>query len=1384
MKNNVKDYYLGLDIGTNSVGWAATNENYQLCKFRKKELWGIRLFENGDTAAERRTNRNTRRRLDRRKQRIKLLQMLFANEIAKVDETFFIRLNESRLHTEDKSTNFKFPLFVSSDYTERDYYKEYPTIYHLRKELIEKPNPHDIRLVYLALHHIVKNRGHFLIDGDLNAATDFEVSFNQMVENMNHSENDSFPFDLSICEDGVSRAKEILESKDAKSNRAKALGNLFAYPEFDADKNELKQRKTAVEQICKLLVGNKGDVTKIFYRTDFSESELSSFAFGSADYEEKILPELESNYPDEAPIVQNMKMLYDWSKLSEILGNSKFLSFAKVSQYNKHKSNLQNIKKLILKYLPKEDYDKIFKSMEKNSYAHYVGKVTFPDSACDEESFYKNLQKYIDKVSPDNEQDTKLKETTLEEIQNRTLLPLQRGKGNSVIPRQVNEAELKEILNNAEKYLPFLKEKDDSGISTSEKIVSLFNFRVPYYIGPLSDRHRAEGANQWMVRKKDGKIYPWNFTEMVDERASNEQFIARMTNKCTYLPEEDVLPKNSLLYSRFMVLNELNNLRVRGHKIPVALKQDIYHNLFEKKNRVTGKSLLEYLQKDDASLRMEDLSGFDKDFKAQLKAYKDFEKQVFGARIAEEPVQKIVEDIIRWSTIYDKDSKMIRRAIEENYGEQLTPEKIKQVIKLHYSGWGNLSYKFLNGIEGVKKDTGEIFTIIRALWETNDNLMEILSSDYTFQDEINKMNAAVTGEISEISYDSLVKNLYVSPAIKRAIWQTIQITEEIQKVQGGAPKKIFVEMARGGEKDKKNGEKGSVPASRKKRLLDLYEKCESDTRDWVKEIDNREEREFSSIKLFLYYTQMGKDMYTGEPIDIEQLMNGNSNWDRDHIYPQSKIKDDSLDNLVLVNKKTNNEKQNAALSPEIQKKMKPFWKQLHDKHFISDKKYARLTRTGEFSEEELSGFIARQLVETRQSTKAIANLLQKIYTDSEIVYVKARLASNFRHDDLAMLKSRRVNDYHHAKDAYLNIVVGNVYNSIFTSDPKRWLKEGGENAKTYNIQKIFRRNWNRDEKTIWEGPTLIEDENTKKKKYLRNEDGGLMGGTIDTVRKTMMQNNILYTEYTYCDSGQLYNATVYKKGDTSLTIPLKKGLSIEKYGGYKSANTSYFAMIEYDGKKGRERMILGVPIYVDNMLKHNPDAFIEYCENVKGYKNVKILRAKIKKNALISVNGFPMRIRGENERDLQLKNNLQLKLLTPFEKCVRNIEKYLEKNASFEVDEERDGLSDDELNNLYDCFLTKLETIYKNRPANQSKLMREKEMFFKDELSLKEKSKCLNEILNMLRCDIATTANLDILGKGKTTGNIAINKNTFSNKSELKFINQSVTGIFVNEEEL
>ena len=122
--------------------------------------------------------------------------------------------------------------------------------------------------------------------------------------------------------------------------------------------------------------------------------------------------------------------------------------------------------------------------------------------------------------------------------------------------------------------------------------------------------------------------------------------------------------------------------------------------------------------------------------------------------------------------------------------------------------------------------------------------------------------------------------------------------------------------------------------------------------------------------------------------------------------------------------------------------------------------------------------------------------------ETEVVYCKAGNVSEFR-QEYKFLKCRNVNDYHHAKDAYLNIVVGNVHNVKFTKDPMRFLKEGGE----YNFREIYKHDVSRSGETAW----VAADENRK------------IPGTIATVSKYMRRNNILYTRYPYKVSGKFYD---------------------------------------------------------------------------------------------------------------------------------------------------------------------------------------------------------------------------------------------------------------------
>ena len=69
---------------------------------------------------------------------------------------------------------------------------------------------------------------------------------------------------------------------------------------------------------------------------------------------------------------------------------------------------------------------------------------------------------------------------------------------NGVIPNQAHLMEMKAILKNAENYLPFLCEKDESDLTVSERIIELYKFQIPYYIGPTSIDSVGKGKTGWV----------------------------------------------------------------------------------------------------------------------------------------------------------------------------------------------------------------------------------------------------------------------------------------------------------------------------------------------------------------------------------------------------------------------------------------------------------------------------------------------------------------------------------------------------------------------------------------------------------------------------------------------------------------------------------------------------------------------------------------------------------------------------------------------------------------------------------------------------------------------------------------------------------------------
>lgn len=656
--------------------------------------------------------------------------------------------------------------------------------------------------------------------------------------------------------------------------------------------------------------------------------------------------------------------------------------------------------------------------------------------------------------------------------------------------------------------------------------------------------------------------------------------------------------------------------------------------------------------------------------------------------------------------------------------------------------------------------------------------MELLGSRFGYGQAIEERNRKEEGQ-GRITYKD-VEDLYISPAVRRPLWQALKIVREIVKITGKEPSKIFIEMAR------ENGEKGKRTISRKARLQALYKKCRDDTRDWAKELEGKSEEDFRSDRLYLYYTQMGRSMYTGKPIDINRLFDRNV-YDIDHIYPQSLTGDDSLDNRVLVEKTVNAKKGDtyplsSALDgcyisgqqiriQDIQKEMRPFWHMLLEKELISKEKYNRLTRTIPLSDAEKAAFIGRQLVETRQSTKACAELLSKAYPQTRIVYTKAGNASRFRQYG-GFIKVRDMNDYHHAKDAYLNIVVGNVFDTRFTANPLNFLK-GNHQAYSLNTEALYGHKVSRSGVDAW-----IPAEKDEKGQVMAGHEG-----TMGTVRKWMRKNNILFTRMPLEGKGGLFDQNIMKKGKGQVPLKGDSPISdIEKYGGYNKASIAYMMLVQAEEKGKPVYLLESIPNYVKNKLTSDKERQ-EYCVRtwtVQGskYRNPQILIPKVRIQSLFEIDGFKAHISGKTDDRFVMRNAQELCMDNALAGVLKNVLKFIyrktvQKDAAIT---EYDGVSDDNTLALYDFFVDKLSSsIYGKKFATQADFLRQSKDKFMN-LPLEERCEVLGSILHLFQCN-AVLSDFHLLGGSRQAGRIYLNKKIKA-QDHVYLIEQSVTGFF------
>lgn len=1363
--NNSKKYYLGLDMGTDSCGWCVTDDKYNIIRSHKKtydpdgklikkegcHLWGARLFGPAKTAKNRRLNRTARRRLARRRRRIILLRELFQPEMDKIDPNFFRRLDQSNLWNEDKDKELQMEhnfLFNDKDLTDKEYYKDFPTIYHLRKAMVNglTINDHyydpkkqfDIREVYLVLAHMIKYRGNFLMEGDVKDSVVDPTYLKQCFDNIDailislnngeDDENEDDKIDTSECCFNVDekKASKLANEIFKKINKVSYLedeeGKLFG--KFNS--------KDIRKKILKLINGGSGVKLK-----DFLPKEILVAHDGDDEYGDKKIDLSSETLEDDIngyglpesyiEIILEAKKIYDFRTLAYLLHGQSLLCDAMFNVYEEHKEQLAALKRLYKKYATKEQYYFMFRDSrildgddsddeedkeesnkeeskdkkKKASYVSYIGYTKTKSKAKHTGAHItskKNISALIKQIKTDlkfddlkskvddpsqqnelSEQDISDIQCIEEAIESNTFLPRQNSRNNGVFPYQLNLNEMRTIIENQSKYYPFLKDKAPSfpdGKTEEYKIVSLLKFKMPYYIGPLSqpndyvrDDKRDNHWVQFKGENNQGIINPWNFSQIVDLEGTADKFISNLTNYCTYIFGENTLPKESLIFQAYKVLNDLNNLKVNGSLISKEDKDYIIQNVYLKKKKIKGKDIVNAL-KNKYKLSDEDptvtTKGSGKSigedevdltmFNSSLSSFIDMSNpNAFGPEFYKDSTKfELAEKVIELITIVE-DKELLKERLKKL---ELSDNQVNYLFKQKYSGWAPLSRKLLDGItiDCVNENTGEAYpvTIIDVMRDTPLNFMEIYETKNSqfsgFKEKVAELN-----DEKNICRDDLIDESYASPAMKRSVRQTFKVIDELKKTLNiDHFDRIFVEATRA------PGEAGKMVKSRKKQLQEAYDAAkdlvDQELRD---DLEKQTDDQLRRKKVYLYFMQLGKSVYSGEKIDLNEL---DENYDIDHIIPQAKLKDDSFNNMVLVERELNNKKQDEYPIPStiISEKGRNWIKKLakiQDKnkrsYFMPKDKANRLLRPElkKLTSDELNGFINRQLTLTNQSVKAVCDILKMTEKGSEIVYSKANFVSDFRklcgelkpsYD--AFVKVRDINDFHHANDAYLNIVVGNVYYEKFKNfyiNNRIDYDNNGKKDLSVLASKLFTKTQTDDKTGIvyWEAHFHNEKETDSngKERTIKVRDEGTES-TFDKIEHYMELNDSLITQMRYTqkgDQGLFGHITLMKKAkikenNTDKYYPLKQHLrsngevmDVNKYGGYSNMITPYFMLVKSEGKKGKHIYSLeSIPtIYLKSFKKKEEDT-INYLSCKNKLKNPVVISDKLLMRTIVKIPYF------------------------------------------------------------------------------------------------------------------------------------------------------------------
>lgn len=492
---------------------------------------------------------------------------------------------------------------------------------------------------------------------------------------------------------------------------------------------------------------------------------------------------------------------------------------------------------------------------------------------------------------------------------------------------------------------------------------------------------------------------------------NQEEWMMNMMGRCTYFPDEKRIVKNSHTAQIFNLLNDLNNITVKGEKLTKEEKEKLIETLFKKNKSVSISNICKILSVDENDIKGYRIDKKEKPEFTKLETYYEISKILENEDNKDNIMSstELIDKLAYIMTIYQEKEEKRNEISKLNLN--ISAETIELLANKNYTGSHSLSEKAIN-------------LVMEDMINTSENSMQLFSKlglrPYKM-DMKNKIKIP----------DNYVEEWILSPVARRSIKQTLLVINKVREKYGEFDE-IIIEMAREKNSDEK-----------KKFLNKLQKENEIMNKEIRKLIQNKkvEERLFEKLKLYLL--QNSKCYYSFENIDFNTLLYDHKAYEIDHIIPRSISFDNSINNKVLV-KSIENQKKGKRTPYQYMKsgEAKLSYEEYKSKVLAEEKnkrKISNLLNERDINKFEVrKEFINRNLVDTRYSTREVLNLLKVFFKDNDIdTKVKSvnGTLTNYIRKTWGFKKDRDENYLHHSQDATIvamsNTIIKEAFNKTY-----------------------------------------------------------------------------------------------------------------------------------------------------------------------------------------------------------------------------------------------------------------------------------------------------------------------------------------------------------------